>query len=152
VDEVRIIVNGEVVHTETDLPVPADPLGVADLLRLDLSLPLDDLITGSGDAWIVVEAGRALVGNGDLNCDGIPDTGDNNGDGKFDWRDVDGLEEDPELNCLEYDDVGPMGEPEPPERDSADWTYQLVVPDGYVSAFTNPLVLDRDGGGFGGAR
>ncbi len=33
---------------------------------------------------LVVEADAPLMQNGDLDCDGIPDTGDNNRDGEID--------------------------------------------------------------------
>lgn len=151
VDEVRVIVNGTVVRTLTDeLSQPSDPLGAAagDLDRLSVSLPLSELLPASGDAWIVVEAGHALEPNLDLDCDGIPDTGDNNGDGTIDWQDVEGLEEAPaEEGCLESS--GPLAEPSPPEdRSSALYLFRTVVPDGYPLAFTNPLVIDRAGDGF----
>lgn len=147
VDEVRIVVNGR--HTTTIVPEQvADPLGTTQLIRLSATVPLSELLPPAGDAWIVVEAGRALVDNADLDCDGIPDTGDNNGDGRIDWRDVEGLSEDPGEGCLS--EVGPLTEPRPPDRDSPDWLYQLVVPDGYPAAFTNPLVIDRDGDGYQG--
>lgn len=144
--EVRVLVNGEVART---IPVPAvdDPLGSDVGERLAVSIPLAELV-GDGDAWIVVEAGGPLVENLDLDCDGIPDTGDNNGDGRIDWRDVDELEEAPEESCFSV--VGPLTEPAPPERDTPEWLYQLVVPNGYPTAFTNPLVLDLDGGGYSG--
>jgi hypothetical protein len=151
VDEVRVVVNGEVVRTITEaLSHPADPLGNEGLQRLDTVIPLDELVTGEGDAWIVVEAGRALPPGADLDCDGFPDTGDNNGDGRVDWRDVDGLEEDPETDCLA--ESGPLGEwPPTLDRSDPDFLFERAVPEGYPLAFTNPFVLDRDGGGFSGA-
>lgn len=145
VDEVRILVNGEVVRTLTDLVDPADPFGSEGLDRLETSIPLSELLPAEGDAWLVVEAGHALVDQEDLDCDGVPDTGDNNGDGVIDWRDVAELEEDPGVDCL--DTVGPLAEPPEPERDSADWTFRTVTPNGYPMAFTNPFLLDRDGDG-----
>ena len=148
VDEVRILVNGVVVETIGDLPVPADRFGVEGTLRYTASIPLADLLDGSGDAWIILEAGRAMEPNEDLDCNGIPDTGDNNGDGTIDWRDVEELTEDPGVNC--YTTVGPLTEPPPPDRDSEDWYFATVNPGGYPLAFTNPFILDRDGGGFAG--
>lgn len=148
VDEVRILVNGAVVQTMTDLPVPADPLGVDGIGRLDIEVSLADLLPATGDAWIVVEAGHTLVAQDDLDCDGVPDTGDNNGDGNIDWKDVEELTEDPDVECL--DTVGPLAEPPEPERDTPDWLFRAVNPDGYPMAFTNPFILDVDGGGFAG--
>jgi hypothetical protein len=150
IDEVRIIVNGEVVRTITEgLAPPADPLLAGAVSgRLIVDVPLAELLPESGDAWIVVEAGEALPLTGDLDCNGIPDTGDNNEDGVVDWRDVDGLEEQPDTECL--DTVGPRDHFVEPERGSAKWYFNRVVPGGYSASFTNPLVLDRDGGGYSG--
>ena len=150
VDEVRIIVNGEVVKTLIDeLDHPDDPFGLDGLLRLDLEIPLDELLPGMDDGWLVVEAGHALEPNADLNCDGFEDTGDNNGDGTIDWRDVEELEEDPGESCLTT--TGPLANPPPPEdRDSTDYIFRAVTPGGYPYAYTNPLVFDGDGGGFEG--
>src|SRR5690606_12847826 len=91
VEEVRIWVNGALARTITDLAHPDDPLGQGGLLRLETSLPLAELLPATGDAWIVVEAGAPILPHADLDCDGIPDTGDNDGDGRIDWRDVVGL-------------------------------------------------------------
>ena len=148
VDEVRILVNGVVAATLTDLADPADPLGVEGIERLNVEVPLADLLPASGDAWIVVEAGHALVEQADLDCNGVPDTGDTNGDGVIDWRDVEDLTEDPEVDC--FDSVGPLAEPLEPERDTPDWLFRTVTPGGYPMAFTNPFILDLDGGGFTG--
>lgn len=148
VDEVRVVVNGEVVHT-LPLGEQPDPLRSDLTPRLETRLPLADLLPARGDAWLVVEAGVPLVRSADLDCDGLPDTGDNNGDGRIDWQDVEGLTEDPGENCLS--EVGPPAEPPPPAPGSPGWYYQLVVPDGHPTAFTNPLVLDLDGNGYQGA-
>ena len=146
VDEVRIIVNGEVVQTITDGLVSSvdesDPDAPdAIMLQVDLTPHLPS----GGDAWVVVEAGAALPASADLNCDGIPDTGDTNGDGTIDWRDVADLEEEPEGDCL--DTVGPLREPDPPARGDPGYAFYSVVPGGYPLAFTNPWVLDLDGDG-----
>ncbi|MBW1877540.1 MAG: CehA/McbA family metallohydrolase [Deltaproteobacteria bacterium] len=149
VEEVRIFVNGEQVHTLTDLPEPAEPFGSnpADFLRLDTTIPLADLLPGAGDAWLVVEAGTPHREAADLNCDSFPDTTDNNGDGVIDWRDVEELDEDPEESCLE--DVGPLEVPETPQdREDPLYWFAAVTPDGYPLAVTNPFILDLDGGGF----
>ncbi|MCB9685471.1 MAG: CehA/McbA family metallohydrolase [Alphaproteobacteria bacterium] len=149
VDEVRIIVNGALVKTITPTVVPADPFGTEDLVRLDTTLPLTELVSGSGDAWIVVEAGAPLEPNADLDCNGIPDTGDNNRDGTIDWRDVEDLEEDPGDTC--FDTVGPFTEPPEPAWNTPAFFFERVTPNGHPNAFTNPLVLDRDGdGGYAG--
>jgi len=151
VTEVRVVVNSEVVRTfTTELTQPADPFGEDGLLRLDTTVPLAELLPASGDAWISVEAGVPLEPNLDLKCDGFPDTGDNNRDGTIDWRDVEGLEEDPGTDCLE--DVGPItNPPTPTDRSSPGYLFQTVVKHGFPMSFTNPLLIDRDADGFDGA-
>lgn len=144
VDEARVVVNGRVARTLRDEVVqPAQELGADPHRYLDVRIPLSYLLVGDGDAWIVVEAGAALVPLADLDCNGVPDTGDTNGDGVIDWRDVEGLEEEPEGDCL--DDVGPAAEPTPPARGERGYAFSVVSPGGVPAAFTNPLVLERDG-------
>ncbi|MFT6817401.1 MAG: hypothetical protein ACJATT_001208 [Myxococcota bacterium] len=150
VSEVRVIVNGQVMDTFTDVTVPSDPTSSSpdDLLRIELDLPVRSLLPTTGDAWISIEAGVAVPLSGDLDCDGIPDTGDTNGDGTVDWRDVVDLEEEPEEAC--FDDTGPVASVGDAERDTPLWFFQTTVPKGYPAAFTNPFVFDLDGGGFEG--
>jgi hypothetical protein len=149
VTEIRIYVNGKVAKTITELDTPADPFGTEGLLRYDDAVPLSELLAGvSGDAWISVEAGLPLEPNADLDCNGVPDTGDNDRNGTIDWQDVEELEKEPKTECL--DTVGPLTEPKAPERDTAAWHFSVVVPGGYPTAFTNPLILDRDGNGYSG--
>ncbi len=141
--ELRVIVNGAVVYG-APLPEAADPFGSTPTTA-SVEIPLSELLPASGDAWIVVEAGLPLVDQADLDCNGLPDTGDNNEDGTIDWRDVADLTEDPGVDCL--DTVGPLAEPPEPERDTPEWIFQAVTPHGYPIAFTNPFLLDRDGDG-----
>ncbi len=151
IEEVRIVVNGEVVRTVRDeLSHPTDPFGTTISPRTDeLQIPLAELLPESGDAWLVVEAGKALADNADLNCDGLPDTGDNNGDGAIDWQDVEGLEEAPEEACLGT--TGPLAEPPiPTDRTSPEYYFYAAVAGGYPLAFTNPFLFDRDGNGYTG--
>lgn len=148
VDEVRIVVNGEIIKTIKELSRPADPYGVDGLVRLDTTVKLSELLPDAGDAWLVVEAGRALEPLADFNCDGIPDTGDNNRDGTIDWRDNSELSEAPEGECF---GAGSLTEPEAPkDRESREYLFWAVVAEGYPASFTNPLIFDRDGGGFKG--
>jgi hypothetical protein len=160
IEEVRIYVNGEVVEILiAELDHPEDPFGTDGLVRFEGEVELDPLLPASGDAWVVVEAGAPLADFGDLDCNGIPDTSDNNGDGLVDWRDVDWNEDD-EVNqedvegrsepsgCFEI--TGPLNGPTLPERDEEGYHFWAVTPDSYPLAFTNPLVLDLDGGGFTG--
>lgn len=145
VEELRVVVNGEVVHTEP-LALGTDPvrLGVSSQqLTLDVAPFLP-----TGDAWLSLEVGTVLDPVADLDCDGVPDTGDNDGDGTIDWRDVEAYAGRttapplPEDGCL--DEVGPLREPTTrlPVR-----AYEQLVPGGYAFAFTNPWLFDGDGDG-----
>lgn len=142
VEELRFLVNGAVVKTLGSLPNPADPFGTAGLVRFDGEVALSELLLGvSGDAWLVIEAGRALPLTGDLggglnaSPDGVPDTTDNNGDGKVDAADVGaGLK------------FGPLKDLPAPKQGEPEFDYFNLM-NGHVVAFTNPFVLDRDGDG-----
>lgn len=148
VEEVRIVVNGKVVQVlhGAVLSRPTDPFGTQGLLRYEGSLELSALLPpGSGDAWVVVEAGTPLPLAGDLGSpwggrepDGVPDTSDNNGDGVVDRRDV----QPPDR------DYGPLLNPKPPSSE-AELLYHFsqVVTQGYPMAFTNPFLLDRNNNG-----
>lgn len=145
VDEVRIIVNGNVVKTISGaaLSHPADPFGTSGLLRYQGDIALTDVLQGSGDAWLVVEAGTRLPAAADFGSpggegpDGIPDTGDNNGDGAVDHNDI---EKD--------SDYGPLRTPAPPTSEADPlFHFSQVVTGGYPMAFTNPFILDRNGNG-----
>lgn len=142
IDQVRIIVNSVEAKRLTNVTSPADPFGTTGLARLTAEVPLAELLTGvaSGkDAWIVVEAGTSLPLAADLGGakgkDGIPDTGDNNGDGVVDQRDV--------TSSAGY---GPLLVPAAPDPSSPLYTFYHVV-GGYPFAFTNPFLLDRNGNG-----
>ncbi|MFT3843396.1 MAG: CehA/McbA family metallohydrolase [Myxococcaceae bacterium] len=144
IEEVRFIVNGQLVKT-ISVPAPAglDELGSTGLQRLvPTDVSLDELLAGvHGDAWIVIEAGTRLVVAGDLGggldnaLDGVPDTSDNNGDGKVDTADV-----------KKGDKVGPLNNPPAPTVGQPGFHF-FNITQGYPFAFTNPFVLDRDGDG-----
>lgn len=164
VDEIRILVNGQVARTiSAELMHPTDPFGTDGIVRFEGEVALSEVLPdGDRDAWIVVEAGSPLPMMGDLDCNGIPDTGDNDGNGVVDYRDVDrngdhvvdasDLDElaAPPRACDPDQDKGPQGAPPRPGRDDAGYGFSVVTPDGYPFSFTNPLLLDRDGGGFAG--
>jgi hypothetical protein len=156
VEEVRIIVDGIVVRTLT-LDPPADPFGVQGALRYEGSIPLGELLP-SGASWLIVEAGAPLLANADLNCDGVPDTGDNNGDGTIDWRDVDREDDDVfDEKDQDVDEDGDVDEEDVPEeceggigplatlpkfaRDDPRRHFEAVTPEGYPLAFTNPFLV-----------
>jgi hypothetical protein len=142
VQEVRIWVNGALVDTLTDLAEASPEPGAYE--RLNTTIPLADLLPASGDAWIVVEAGAPLAEAADLDCNGFPDTTDNNGDGAINWKDVTALEEEPDdTACL--GSVGPLNDPPAASRGEPGYAFGVVVPGGSPMAFTNPLILDRDG-------
>ncbi len=146
VDEVRIIVNGEVARVLDDTTTPADPFGTTGLVRFDGEIDATELLPTAGDAWLLVEAGEAMPVLADLDCDGWPDTGDDNGDGDADWRDVDDDREAPEA-CS-----GGTGEIRAPRAalDDPRGPFSIVTPEGYATAFTNPFLFDRSGDGFTG--
>ena len=161
ISEIRVVVNGEIVEIlAAELSHPDNPYGTEGLVRFDDDIDLDSLLpSDGGDAWIVVEAGSPLADHGDLDCNGIPDTGDNNGDGAVDWQDVDHNDDDvvdeqdiegrsAPTWCLEV--VGPLAEPPAPEHDDDGYPFFAVTPESYPLAFTNPMLLDRDGGGYDG--
>ncbi len=145
VDEIRILVNGEVKRTITgaELTQPSDPFGTTGLSRFVGDVALAELLpSGARDAWIVIEAGRALplfadLGGGDDNRpDGIPDTGDNNRDGRVDASDI-----------KPGDETGPLDLPPAPPEDDPRRHFYKVMHAGYPYAFTNPFLLDRNGNG-----
>jgi hypothetical protein len=161
VDEVRVVVNGEVARTiAAELMRPADPFGTGGIVRFEGELALAELgLDGRRDAWIVVEAGEALPVVADLSCDGIPDTSDNTGDGVADWRDVDRNDDDVvdarDLEglagpppCDRNATVGPIALTPRGPRTAARWGFGVVTPHGYAYGFTNPLLVDFDGDGF----
>lgn len=142
VQEVRIIVGGEVVETigGDGLVHPADPFGTEDLVRFRGTRPLADLLAAANvdaDTWLVVEAGHPLVVAADLDDDGVPDTTDNDGDGVIDEADHEDREED------EY-----FAEPPRPTEDDPRYHLAVIAPGTWPTAFTNPLVLDLDGDGW----
>jgi hypothetical protein len=170
-DELRIVVNGKIVKTiDTGLVEPSDPYGRTGLVRHEDSFALSELLeAGTKDTWLVVEAGARLPLTGDLDCDGVPDTSDNDRNGSIDWRDVDRNDDDvvdaSDLDanedgkvdasdepkaCDDDQETGPLFEMERPQPGDRAYPFWSVSPPGYPASFTNPFLLDRDGGGFGG--
>ena len=109
---------------------------------------LDQVLVALG---LGIEADFDVLVLQQLAChNGAVDTGDNNGDGSIDWRDVDAfseLESAPEGPCFE--ESGPLTDPAATaDRAGALYRFRTVVPDGYPLAFSNPLLVDFDGDGF----
>jgi hypothetical protein len=149
VQEVRFIVNGATVKRvpSSELAHPVDPFGEAGLVRYEADVPLSTLVSGTADAWLVIEAGAELPENADLGGgfatkehpdgapDGVPDTGDNNGDGTIDLADI-----------ADGETVGPLATPPlPTAPDDVAFHFSQVIGRGYPFAFTNPFILDRNG-------
>ena len=159
VEEIRIIVNGLVVRTiNQGISNATNPTSTGETLRFASEIPLSELLPSDGrDSWIVIEAGAPLPPFGDLDCDGIPDTSDNNGDGAVDFRDVDrnddGVVDDtdvPEQAPAACEGgIGPFVNetPTPPTIDP-DFSFFAVTPGGFPLAFTNPFIIDPGGDGF----
>ncbi|MCA9569236.1 MAG: PHP domain-containing protein, partial [Myxococcales bacterium] len=147
VTELRVIVNGEVARTEA-VTLQDDPVRLG-VRTASFTFDVGGLVPAGSDAWLAFEAGTPLPLFADLSCDGMPDTGDNNGDGTVDWRDVDDYAEltsEPETEvpgC--YDDYGPLRPDEGIVLPADD--YRAVVPNGYPLSFTNPFLFDGDGDG-----
>lgn len=133
VEEARIFVNGVLART---LPVdasPVDPFGSGGLGRLTAVVPLAELAPeGSGDFWIVVEAGMKLPLAGDLDDDGLVDTTDNDGNGRVD--DADAPQHFREPGRVPLDDPR--------------FHLQSIAPGVLPLSFANPILIDRDGDGF----
>jgi hypothetical protein len=123
VDEVRIIVNGEVTMTFTVPPpkTPIDHFGTqvvtipSRILSLESVLPLTTDGRPVGDVWLIVEAGTALPAVTDVDGDGLPDLADGA--------------------------LPPAGSSDPV------FDYQAIAPGSWPVAFTNPFLLDLDGDG-----
>jgi hypothetical protein len=142
VSEVRVVTSRavRVIAAGAEVAQPADPFGVAGVLRFRGRFPVEALVPGAADDWLVIEAGLPLPPYADLDDDGVPDTGDNNGDGRVDAADV-----------ADGEDAGPLRDPPDPPRDAhADPRYWMtrVVPRAFPIAFAGPILIDRAGDGW----
>lgn len=134
VDELRIVVNGDVAKTipMSAMSAPADPFGATGTLRYEGDVDIGEFLTSDG--FIVFEAGMTLPPAADLDpVDGVPDTFDWNGDGNVDEHDQD-----------VEDKVFPARAKEGEPRRHID----IVSPDTWPNAFTNPFVVDLAGDGW----
>lgn len=136
VDEVRVVTSARERVLVRDLAAPADPFGSAGIVRWQGQVALAEL--APTDDWIVIEAGMALPPYADLDDDGVPDTGDNNGDGAVTDADID-----------EDEDTGPIKSP-PDPIDPNDKRFHMtrIVPDSWPTGFTSPLLVDVGGDGW----
>jgi hypothetical protein len=134
-EEIRIVVNGDVVRVIDGLAQAANPFGDTAVLAWQGELPLAELL-GDRDGWVVVEAGYPLRLAADRDDDGRLETTDNNGDGVIDERDEEGRDEDDRFV-----------EPPAPLQDDVRYHLHVVVPGTWPTAFTNPFLIDRDGDG-----
>ncbi|MDP2276483.1 MAG: hypothetical protein Q8N23_14125 [Archangium sp.] len=143
VEEIRFLVNGEVKKVIGGLPLPADPFAqTGSLVRYDGEVALSELLAGvTGDAWLVIEAGKPLLLAGDLGGglegakDGMPDTTDNDGNGVVDAADVKAGAK-----------IGPLADPPKPKRGETGYDFTAIT-NGYPLAFTNPFILDLNADG-----
>lgn len=124
VEEVRILVNGQLAKSITDgISRPADPFGTDGVERFTGEFTLSELGVTSGDVWIIVEAGMRIPATRDSDDDGVIDRADFNGDGVAD-------------------------EQEPPQPRDGDTRFHVnaVVPGMWPWGFANPILVNVDGG------
>ncbi|MDH5493985.1 MAG: hypothetical protein OEY14_18690, partial [Myxococcales bacterium] len=126
IDELRLRLGGEVVArlsvSSGDLSAPADPYGVAGIVRYAGVVDLSGIAL-SADTFLTAEAGFALPRVGDLDGDGLVDATDNDGDDDVDADDlVDGI--------VLPAPTSPM---------------DVIAPGALPMAFTNPIFIDVDG-------
>lgn len=133
-EEVRVFVNGLLVETLAVTAPELDPFSTQARTQ-SFTVPLERLFSGlpaERDAWIVVEAGMPLPLFADLDDDGLPETTDNDKNGIVDAA----------------DGVGEFTEPGAVPESDPRYHVQVVAPGVLPLAFTNPLFVDRNGGGF----
>jgi hypothetical protein len=135
VEEVRIYVNGSLVETRAVDAVEPAPSGSLPTVRFVEDLDLRALLALAGatdDAWLVVETGMKLPLHADLDDDGLPDTTDNDGDGRVN----------------ESDGVGTFREPGRVPASDPRYFVQAIAPGVLPLAITNPLLVDATGDGW----
>jgi hypothetical protein len=139
VTELRFVVNGRVVKTVPVFEDAADPLGLKPR-SVEIRQDLATLLNGHpGDAWVLVEAGLALPLSGDLDGDGFADTLDNDKNGVVDAADIPA---DPDDEDRRFPNPGR------PMPSDARFHLEAIAPGTWTYAFTNPFLLDRNGGGW----
>lgn len=121
VDEVRIFVNGKRVDSpKVPVQQPAiwNPLGGQPIRYVNSQVNLSTLLPPTGDAWLVVEAGMIQDTPEDTDGDGLPDLPDTEVPGR------------------------------PGSLTDRRFDLQAVAPGVWPAAFTNPFLIDVDGGGW----
>ncbi|HVY39485.1 MAG TPA: CehA/McbA family metallohydrolase [Polyangia bacterium] len=120
VDEVRIFVNGNLVHREpVHQPNVWDPFSTQPFQYMhNQFFTLATLLPARGDAWVVVEAGLTQDTPGDADGDGLPDLPDTDLPGR------------------------------PARLSDRRFDLQAIAPGVWPAAFTNPFLIDVDGGGW----
>lgn len=127
VTEVRFVVNGRVARTITgaEITAPRDPFGAEGVVRWRGRVALSELL-GGRDGWIVVEAGLPIPpAVDDEDADGLVDHIDGDGDGALD-----------DVNLAR------------PRESDPRFHVDVISPGTLPYAFTNPFVVDVDGGGW----
>jgi hypothetical protein len=142
VEEIRVFVNGELVHRigARELAHAEDPFARSSTPVFSGELRLSEIVERAlltEDFWLVVEAGMALPPVRDLDDDGLPETGDNNGDTVVDRSDEVSEEEDAFV------------EPRTAEEDDPRFHLNAIAPGAWPTAFTNPWLVDIDSNGWG---
>lgn len=146
VDEVRVLVNGEVVcaighagvtgSAAAGCPAslaanPSDPYGQTGVLRYADTVQL----SVQADAFVTVEAGALLPAAADLDGDGVLDTWDCNGDGAVDQADT--------VACMMLRDASTYPLPGLPTSSplSSPPVVNAIVPGMVPCGFTNPIFV-----------
>ena len=137
VSEVRFIVNGKVAKTVPVALMDTNDVGGMDR-HAQVTVSLAELLAGvTKDAWLVVEAGLPIPAAADLDNDWMPETTDNNGDGVIDNKDVPA---DPDDDDLRFPNPGR------PAAGDPRFHLEAIAPGTWTYAFTNPFLLNLDGG------
>jgi len=122
VTEARVIVNGVVVQPiglDEFAPEKVDHFGTAVIQTKRRTFPLANMLPTTPkpiDSWLIVEAGAALPGAYDADNDGLPDV----------------VESDIPRR--------------PDSKDDPSFDYQVIAPGCLPIAFTNPFLINVDGG------
>jgi hypothetical protein len=124
VEEIRIIVNGTVKMTSPGamtgdhFAAQAVKIGPVQFPLLPLLADTKNGVTQARDSWLIVEAGSKLPDAPDTDGDGLPDL------------------------------PASKSPRRPDDASEAGFDYQAIAPGSLPVAFTNPFLIDVDGGGW----